>query len=724
MKEPDVTARVIRFGVFEVDLRTAELRKQGVRIRLAGQSFQVLETLLLRPGELVTREELKQKLWPSDSFGDFEHGINTAVNRVREALGDSSDNPRFVETLPRRGYRFIAPVNGVSQSAAAGLLHNVVPITPSEPPQTAPEPPPPKPRISKLAAVIAVLACMIAAFAALLIARWGITPAVPVVESVTQLTDDGQPKGAMSSDGSRVYFEEGTILNRKIAQVSVTGGPTVPVETRFASCFLVGVAHGGTDLYVAVPDSAVGRYSPHSFLDLWSLPLPAGDPRRLGSCESYGAFGEHTVDLLSDGRIIFGQNIPREDVKGTGYRTQWFIADKDGSNPRKLLSLPGLVGYVTVSPDGRKIVLSQEKPGDRRLVEIAPDGTGLREIRKLGGDERNFRWTAEEKYLVYQSGSDRKSNIWLLPMKTGIFRHVGNPIRLTNGPMPYSKPYPSLDGRQIFVLGTKERGELIRYDMKSHQFLPFLSGISATNPTFSRDGKWVAYVTFSDHTLWRSRSDGTERMQLTFPPMDVGFPVISPDGTKVSFHTDKLEVFVISMEGGIPQKVSDSGWFASWSPDGNYLFYQGGHHPWPSHIIDARTGKNSADPPPKGYFGGGFWLTQDILVGRNEKYTNFVTFNLKTQQLNDLSPSPLSDIENWMISPDAKYLYYTTGGPEPKVMRLRVADRQLETITSLKDVHRAASGGFAQINVAPDGSPILTRDTGYQEIYALNIRWP
>ena len=110
MREPEQAARVVRFGVFEVDLQTAELRKQGVRIRLPGQSFQVLEALLLRPGELVTREELKQKLWPSDSFGDFEHGLNAAVNRVREALGDSSDNPRFVETLPRRGYRFIAPV--------------------------------------------------------------------------------------------------------------------------------------------------------------------------------------------------------------------------------------------------------------------------------------------------------------------------------------------------------------------------------------------------------------------------------------------------------------------------------------------------------------------------------------------------------------------------------------------------------------------------------------
>ena len=123
--EPDQATRVIRFGVFEVDLHTIELRKQGVRIRLPLQSFQVLEALLRQPGELVTRKELKEKLWPADSFGDFEHGLNAAVNRVREALGDSSDNPRFVETLPRRGYRFLAPVNGAPQSTAAGVLSTV-----------------------------------------------------------------------------------------------------------------------------------------------------------------------------------------------------------------------------------------------------------------------------------------------------------------------------------------------------------------------------------------------------------------------------------------------------------------------------------------------------------------------------------------------------------------------------------------------------------------------
>ncbi len=726
MDKASPSARVVRFGVFDVDLRNAELRKQGIRIRLQGQPFQVLEALLDRPGELVTREELKQRLWPEDSYGDFEHGINAAVNRVREALGDSSDNPRFVETLPRRGYRFIAPVQpgeadpAVRQPPAQN--NGAVPFT-----EPVPEASPVIDRRHSLSPRRRWFGVALAASAILVIASlitwWRVPSTVPMVESIVQLTDDGQPKGAMVSDGSRIYFGEGPTLDRKIAQVSVVGGPTVPVETRFASCFLVGVVHG-TNLLVAVPDSAVGRYSPDSFRDLWSLPLPAGDARRLGSCEVYGGFDDRNVDILPDGRVIFGQPVPRRDFKGTGYRTEWFIAEKNGSNPRKLLTLPGGVGFVTVSPDGRNIVLSQERPGDRRLVEIAPDGKGLREIHKLEGGEYNFRWTADEKYLVYQSGSVRQSNIWLLPMKTGVFRHVGDPIRLTNGPMPYSNPYPSMDGRQIFVLGSHERGELVRYDMKSHQFVPFLSGISATDPTFSRDGEWVAYISASDHTLWRSHSDGSERMQLTFPPMDVGFPAISPDGTKVSFHTDKREVFVISMEGGIPQKVSDSGWFASWSPDGRYLFYQAGRHPWPPFIVDIRTGKISPDPPPKGYFGGGFWLTQDILVGRNEKYTNFVTFNLKTQQLNDLSPNPLSDIENWMISPDAKYLYFTTGGAEPKIMRLRVADRQLETITSLKDIHRAASGGFTQINVAPDGSPILTLDIGYQEIYALNIRWP
>ena len=103
---------LVRFGAFQLDLRTGELRKAGVRINLPEQPFQVLKALLDRPGDLVTREELRQRLWPAETFVDFEHGLNAAVRRLRDALGDSADVPRFVETLPRRGYRFIAPVTG------------------------------------------------------------------------------------------------------------------------------------------------------------------------------------------------------------------------------------------------------------------------------------------------------------------------------------------------------------------------------------------------------------------------------------------------------------------------------------------------------------------------------------------------------------------------------------------------------------------------------------
>src|SRR5467141_3058066 len=104
---------ILRFRVFEVDVRARELRKQGVRIKLQEQPFHILTVLLQRPGEAVTREELRSQNWPANTFVDFDNSLNTAINKLREALSDSADSPRFIETLPRRGYRFIAPVTGV-----------------------------------------------------------------------------------------------------------------------------------------------------------------------------------------------------------------------------------------------------------------------------------------------------------------------------------------------------------------------------------------------------------------------------------------------------------------------------------------------------------------------------------------------------------------------------------------------------------------------------------
>ena len=118
MSDAASTREVVRFGVFELDLRSGELRRQGLRIRLQEQPFQVLAMLLEHPGEVMTREELRKKLWPADTFVDFEHGLNKDINKIREALGDRAESPRFIETVPRRGYRFVAPVSGSSEPVA------------------------------------------------------------------------------------------------------------------------------------------------------------------------------------------------------------------------------------------------------------------------------------------------------------------------------------------------------------------------------------------------------------------------------------------------------------------------------------------------------------------------------------------------------------------------------------------------------------------------------
>ena len=122
--------RQIRFGDYEVDFEAGELRKHGLRIKLQYQPFRILTLLLERPGRLVSREEVQKLLWPNDTVVEFEHGINAAINRLREALSDSAEEPRYVETLPRRGYRFIAPVESVAAMSSSPMAAGVRPVQP------------------------------------------------------------------------------------------------------------------------------------------------------------------------------------------------------------------------------------------------------------------------------------------------------------------------------------------------------------------------------------------------------------------------------------------------------------------------------------------------------------------------------------------------------------------------------------------------------------------
>src|SRR5215467_11819316 len=162
--------RSFRFGLFELDVARGELRKQGRVIKLQDQPFQVLDVLVRRPGEVVTREELQQAVWPADTFVEFDQGLNTAIKKIRLALGDSADNPRFVETIPRKGYRFIAPVELAPREASTGLQR----VTP------------PAPR--RLRRLIWIAAAITIAIAATLVTVALRTPLAEPPESVVPLT--------------------------------------------------------------------------------------------------------------------------------------------------------------------------------------------------------------------------------------------------------------------------------------------------------------------------------------------------------------------------------------------------------------------------------------------------------------------------------------------------------------------------------------------------------
>jgi eukaryotic-like serine/threonine-protein kinase len=550
-------------------------------------------------------------------------------------------------------------------------------------------------RISIAAAAVAIVICA-------LIVWWRQPPAIPVVGAITQLTDDGEIKvngGKLVTDGSRIYFGEGTLGSYKIMQVAATGGPTAIIPTRLPNFQFTALSQDGSSLLGGAGDASV--------LPLWTVPLPAGEPRRLGSLEVFDA------DFFPDGRILF--------CKGKDL----YIAEKDGSQPRKLLSAESFIAHSTASPDGTRLTFTVSS-GRRSIAiyEAKADGSGLHPIVKTSdaGQVCCARWTPDGRYIVYQNRYEGRSDLWVFPMKSGLLHRSQQPVQLTNGPLSYRSPLPSRDGKQIFAVGMKSRGELVRYDANSKQFVPLLPGVAAFDPTFSKDGEWVAYTVYPDHTLWRSRSDGTEPLQLTFPPAQVFAPSISPDGKQVAYTTSAGAVRLISMDGGSPQTIAEKDSYgANWSPDGNLLVfsYSGG-----IQLFDLRTGKRSVVPGPEG-LNGVRWVAEDMLVAATGDHKKLVVFDVKTQRWSDLVSPTTGYVVNWAHSPDYKYVYYTTGGAEPMAFRVRLADRQVETITSLKGLPRATGpGGNTEISVAPDGSPVFTRNTGAQEIYALTVKWP
>ena len=246
------------------------------------------------------------------------------------------------------------------------------------------------------------------------------------------------------------------------------------------------------------------------------------------------------------------------------------------------------------------------------LWQVSVDGTNLHPL--LPGwhtppVECCGKWTTDGKYFVFGSGG----NVWALAEKGKWFgKSSAQPVQLTSGPMSFFSPLPSKDGKKLFVVGALARGELSRYDAKSAEFLPFLSGISADSVSFSKDGQWVAYVSFPEGTLWKSKLDGSQRIQLSYPPLTAVLPSWSPDGKQLVFYGflpgGNAKLYTVSTDGGTPSEQipedSEKKLDPDWSADGTKIVFGNGPTNRNSsiRILDVNTHQLSTLPGSTGLY--------------------------------------------------------------------------------------------------------------------------
>jgi len=304
---------------------------------------------------------------------------------------------------------------------------------------------------------------------------------------------------------------------------------------------------------------------------------------------------------------------------------------------------------------------------------------------------------------------------------------------LTGGPLDYYSPLPSLDGKRIYVVGSEPRGELQRCDLKTGQLVPFLPGLSAEGLDFSRDGKWLAYVTFPEGTLWRSKADGSEREQLTFPPLSVFLPRWSPDGKQIAFAgavPGKAHlIYRISTEGGRPEELTsgehDEG-DVGWSPDGNRLVFgsMGGNEggdvaTFGIRLLDLKTRQLSLIPNSSGFFSPR-WSPDGNYIVALTMQLNLVLFDFRTKKWVELAKA-YTGFPSW--SRDSQYVYFDVGLNVPGAFyRVRLSDHKLERLFDMANLRRA--GTFQWTGLAADDSPLVLRDVGREEIYALDWQAP
>jgi Tol biopolymer transport system component/DNA-binding winged helix-turn-helix (wHTH) protein len=723
--------RICRFGLYEADLDAGTLKRHGVPVKLQEQPFRILGFLLERPGHIISREELRNRLWPEGTFVEFDGSVNTALMKLRAVLNDDSENPRFIETVPKKGYRFIAPVqvlgplDGISEA-------DPVPVSPPLPQLQAPVGAaeaaiagPPE-VASRRNSPLLGLALFFAGVAATSIAIWRYWPvAEPAVAKVTQLTHSGRvaPDSRVVTDGARLYFVSREGGQTLLMTTSIHGGSVEKIASPFESTTIFDLSPDRTQLLIG-PFTYQGDSVP-----VWIWPAHGGVPHRLGDVTA----GEASWSPIGD-VIAFTQ------------ANRLLTVRRDGSDTKELQRFSALPHSLVWSSDGNSIrfTLTNLDTATDDMWEIGADGKDLRRLLPNTAHELHDTtgaWSSDNRYFLFTGGSDSHisqvmdsvSNVWSLREHSVFPRAKLPPNELTHGPVSYRNLAGTGDSDRFFALGTHPEYQLIRINPVNSKDDVILPDAGATDVDVTADGEWLVYSLRENGALWKSRRNGKERVELTPLPPGALAPQWSPDGKEVLFTAFFLEkkpqLYIVPSAGGTPHAVLPVGADGStrsgdWSPDGKKILFDYAERGESDlRILDRASAQVETLRDSRALVEARWSPDGQHIAAINNETHQIVLYSLQKKVW--LVIADASNAQGMRWSADSNFVYYQElADPELAVYRVRLTPSSPEKIHGFSRLLDSMASQCHFTGVAPDGSIYATVDRGGTDLYALDLKLP
>jgi Tol biopolymer transport system component/DNA-binding winged helix-turn-helix (wHTH) protein len=739
-----ITRGLIKFEEYEIDRARWRVSWRGEVVSLNRKTFDLLLYLVDNADRVVTKEELLRTLWP-ESFVE-EGNLTQHIFLLRKALSRHDSGKKIIETIAGRGYHFAAVWTEelpASNETVITTSESITRITIEEEEEVESfDPTLPLPSTgsaefyraknqallrsaSGRPVTLTILWTIGAAMTVALLASWLLMrqPRLRIVDAV-RLTNDGVQKAllgstnAVVSDGSRLIFVEKRDNQSVFADVSVDGGSVRSRPAPFA-------------------DAAIADYSGVNHKLLIGSAWRTHDDRPILT-ESLQDMTLTRVGELTGHDASWSPDARRIAVAKGRYL---YIADADGSNQRRVVSAAGIVYAPAWSPRGHTLRFSVNLGStENQIWEVDENGGNLHQL--FAGTPNADQvccgaWSADGRDFYFIVEGIASSAIWVAPHDPALsLFHRPKAIQLTAGQSDFwQEPLPTPDGHALWAIGSLLRGELMTVDPTTRQIRSFLGGISAEGVSFSPDGSSIVYTGFPEGTLWRSRADGSEKQQLTKPPLVARFPQWSPDGRTIAFMGTQpgsvWRIYLMSSAGGdlhpMLEENSTQG-VPNWSPDGKQIVFgrllDFGNELDPNltiELYDLDRHSHRTLPGSEGLWTPRWSPNGRFLSAVTEDNRTLRLFDNEKQQWTDLANEGVNDV---IWSRDSRYLYFDTlFGAEPTLYRVPIETRKLERWADLRGFSR---GGFygPWLGITPDGSPLLLKDTSIEEIYRLDLQGP